>query len=47
MTKGLQRLILQPNVAAWLVRSWALENGWKIVDEELIYEDEKYYEIMS
>ena len=46
VTKGLQRLILQPNVAAWLVRSWALENGWKIVDEELIYEDEKYYEVI-
>ena len=33
-------------MAAWLVRSWALENGWKIVDEELIYEDEKYYEVI-
>ena len=46
VVKGLQRLILQPNVAAWLVRSWASENGWKIIDEELIFEDDRYYEII-
>lgn len=46
VVKSLQRLILQPNVAARIVRSWALENGWKIIDEELIYEDNRYYEII-
>jgi len=42
----LQRLILQPNVAAEFVRSWALHNNWKIVDEEIVYEDERFYEII-
>ncbi|MGI6227644.1 MAG: tRNA (adenine(22)-N(1))-methyltransferase [Peptococcales bacterium] len=42
----LQRIILQPNVAAEFVRKWAIENNWKIVDEELIYEDDRFYEII-
>ncbi|MGI6224752.1 MAG: tRNA (adenine(22)-N(1))-methyltransferase [Peptococcales bacterium] len=42
----LQRLILQPNIAAEFVRGWALHNNWKIVDEEIIYEDERFYEII-
>ncbi|MFZ7103799.1 MAG: tRNA (adenine(22)-N(1))-methyltransferase [Peptococcaceae bacterium] len=44
--KGLQRLILQPNIAAESLRSWALDNNWQIVDEELVYEDGRYYEII-
>lgn len=46
VVKGLQRMILQPNVAAEFVRKWALHNNWKILDEEIIYEDESFYEII-
>lgn len=42
----LQRLILQPNVAAEFVRTWAFYNNWKIIDEEIICEDERFYEII-
>ncbi|MDK2822603.1 MAG: tRNA (adenine22-N1)-methyltransferase [Clostridia bacterium] len=42
----LQRLILQPNLAADLVRSWAVHNNWKIIDEEIIFEDGHFYEII-
>ncbi|MFZ5946081.1 MAG: tRNA (adenine(22)-N(1))-methyltransferase [Bacillota bacterium] len=42
----LQRIILQPNVAAENIRHWALENSWNIIDEELVLEDERFYEII-
>lgn len=42
----LQRLILQPNLAGEMIREWALHNCWKIVDEEIIYEDDRFYEII-
>lgn len=41
-----QRLILQPNVAAEKVRKWLLDNNWQLSDERLIEEDGKYYEIL-
>lgn len=43
---SLQRMILQPNIAAEFIRTWALYSNWKIVDEEIIYEDERFYEII-
>ena len=46
VVKGLQRLVLQPNVASLAIRVWALNNGWHILDEELVYEDERFYEII-
>ncbi|KJS22661.1 MAG: hypothetical protein VR72_04790 [Clostridiaceae bacterium BRH_c20a] len=42
----LQRLILQPNIGAESVRAWAIHNNWKIIDEEIVYEDERFYEII-
>lgn len=46
ITKGIQRLILQPNIAAQAVRLWGLNNNWKILDEDLIFEEGRYYEII-
>lgn len=43
---SLKRLILQPNMAVEQVRRWALDNNWNIIDEELLYEDGQYYEII-
>ncbi|NLY80280.1 MAG: tRNA (adenine-N(1))-methyltransferase [Lysinibacillus sp.] len=44
--KSLSRLILQPNIHARVIRRWALENDWAIVEEAIIEEDEKIYEII-
>lgn len=39
-------LILQPNVAAWQIRDWAEKNGWQIISEAILREDNKIYEIL-
>lgn len=41
-----KRLILQPNVHAWSIREWAEDNGWKIIDEDILEENQKIYEIL-
>ncbi|WP_416144519.1 tRNA (adenine(22)-N(1))-methyltransferase [Planococcus koreensis] len=44
--EGVQRLILQPNVHAKAIREWAAANGWYIVNEEILEENSKIYEII-
>ena len=44
--RSLKRLILQPNVAAYRLRHWAYDHGWQIIAEELLKEDNHYYEII-
>jgi tRNA (adenine22-N1)-methyltransferase len=44
--EGVERLILQPNIHAKVIREWALQNSWKIIDEVILLEDEKIYEIL-
>ncbi|MFS0612665.1 tRNA (adenine(22)-N(1))-methyltransferase [Lederbergia ruris] len=43
---SVSRLILQPNIAAEKVRKWLYEQNWQLVDERLIEEEGKYYEIL-
>jgi tRNA (adenine22-N1)-methyltransferase len=43
---GVSRLILQPNVHAKAIREWAMANGWNLVHEEILKENDKIYEIL-
>lgn len=40
------RLILQPNIHAKAIREWAMTNGWKLIAEEILLEEDKIYEIL-
>ena len=41
-----RRLILQPNISAITVRNWLLNNGWELMAEHILEEDNKIYEIL-
>ncbi|QQK79702.1 tRNA (adenine(22)-N(1))-methyltransferase TrmK [Salicibibacter cibi] len=45
-----QRLILQPNVAADTVRKWLYDRGWTLVTEQIVLEEqfkkEQFYEVL-
>ncbi|WP_397539329.1 tRNA (adenine(22)-N(1))-methyltransferase [Rummeliibacillus pycnus] len=43
---GVERLILQPNIHAIAIREWAIRRNWKIVDEAILKEDDKIYEVL-
>ncbi|HEY4579054.1 MAG TPA: tRNA (adenine(22)-N(1))-methyltransferase TrmK [Savagea sp.] len=42
----MKRLILQPNVDSHLVRQWLMAHSFLIIDEQIIKEDDKIYEII-
>lgn len=44
--KGIDRLVLQPNVAGHIVRRWLYEHNWPLTAETIIKEDGKVYEVL-
>ncbi len=43
---GLERLVLQPNGGEQPLRLWLMNNGYRILSEELLHENRFYYEII-
>jgi tRNA (adenine22-N1)-methyltransferase len=43
---NVKRMILQPNVSAISIREWFMENGWELVEEDILEEDGKIYEVL-
>lgn len=47
LAKAADRLILQPQTGAAGLRKWLLANGWEMIDEELVWENKRLYEIIA
>lgn len=47
ITENIDSFILQPMVGAKELRKYLLDNNYKIISEELVFEEGKYYEIIS
>lgn len=43
---GEERLVLQPNVGEYFVRAWLAEHKYQILQEEILEENQKIYEII-
>ena len=43
---SVKRIITQPNIHAGAIREWAILNEWTIIDEKILKEDDKIYEIV-
>lgn len=46
LTRSFERLILQPNIDANLVRIWLAEHQFKIINEKIVLDEGKFYEII-
>lgn len=46
-TEKLSWVVLEPQSEVWLVRQWLRENGFLIVDEDMVFEDGKYYPVIK
>lgn len=44
--QSISRIILAPNVNWEKVRDFGIKNGWKIIDEDLVLEDNKFYPVI-
>jgi len=44
--EGVRRLVLQPNVGEDILRRWLLAHEWVLIDEFILEEDGKIYEVL-
>ena len=44
---ALSRIIVSPNVAPWLLRRWAMDHGFAVVEEAVVLENAHYYEVFA
>ena len=47
VTESLKELVLQPQSEISKVREWLCQKGYRIIEEKMILEDEKYYPMMK
>ncbi|MED2975618.1 tRNA (adenine(22)-N(1))-methyltransferase TrmK [Bacillus swezeyi] len=45
--EGVRRLILQPNIHAYHIREWLYKENYELLDEEILEEDGKFYEVLA
>ncbi|MCT1397795.1 tRNA (adenine(22)-N(1))-methyltransferase TrmK [Paenibacillus sp. p3-SID867] len=43
---GVRRLVLQPNVGEDILRKWLYSHGWVLIEEWILEEDGKIYEVL-
>lgn len=46
IAQTVERLILQPNISAITIREWLVANHWALVNEAILEEDGKIYEVL-
>ncbi|WP_110111368.1 tRNA (adenine(22)-N(1))-methyltransferase TrmK [Bacillus sp. CGMCC 1.16541] len=44
--EGVKRLVLQPNIGASNIRKWLIDHQWAIIDEKVLEDDGRIYEII-
>lgn len=47
VVQALSRIVVSPNVAPWLLRRWAADNGWRIEQESVVADGGHYYEVFA
>lgn len=46
LTTSFKRLVLQPNIDANLVRAWLSNHSFTIIDEKIVLDEGKFYEVI-
>lgn len=46
LSRSFQRLVLQPNIDANLLRAWLAAHQFEIIDEKIVLDEGKFYEII-